>query len=126
MPSIGPPKVGNPNADKTNRLGAQVEVKPNSHIFWVWTITFCKSKCGSFLDLYAKFCLHTTYGILNVNALMAKDKAFFFFFFDFRVWKLTNKEKFFLSLIYYSGVGWSTDWHYQRGREYGVRSILIN
>ena len=31
LPSIEPPTVGNPKAHKTNRLWAQVEVKPNSH-----------------------------------------------------------------------------------------------
>ena len=36
---MGPPTVGNLKVHKTNRLWAQVEVKPNSHIFWVRTGT---------------------------------------------------------------------------------------
>ena len=55
LPSIGPPTVGNPNAHKTNRLGAQVEVKPNSHIFWVRTITFCKSDVEVFWAFMLNF-----------------------------------------------------------------------
>ena len=38
LPSIGPPIVGNTKAHQTNRLWAQVEVRPNSLIFLVCTI----------------------------------------------------------------------------------------
>ena len=53
LPSIRPPTIGNPKAYKTNRLWAQVEVKPNSHIFWVHTsfILLCWTCSSDFLGI---------------------------------------------------------------------------
>ena len=50
--SIRPPIVGNTKAHQTNRLWAQVEVRPNSLIIWVCTIIITP------FETIIKFCIY--------------------------------------------------------------------